>query len=848
MKSQKFNVTGMSCAACQARVQKSVSNMDGVLECSVNLVTNSMQVQYEDNISDEQIIDTVKKAGYGAEVFKEEERKVERFDKATKKLFRRLLISLSILVPLFYIAMGYMVPWYIFGLEQYPLILGIIEAILSLAILIVNYQFFVNAYNFIFHGDRSMGTLVALGSGTAFIYSFVLLILVAVNYSNSEMMSHYAMNYAFETAGMVPTFITIGKTLEAYSKGKTTNAIKSLIKLMPKEAHLLKGDEIIDVDINEIKISDLILVKPGETFPVDGIIVNGVSSVNEAMLTGESMPIDKNINDEVKTGTLNLSGALTVKATKVGKDTILSKIIKMVEDASLTKSKISKSVDRVSLIFVPVVVGISIIVFIFWLIFGQDFVINHLSTHNTLLSYSFDRAIAVLVIACPCALGLATPVAIMVGNGKAAKNGILIKSAEAIEKSAVAKFVVLDKTGTITKGSPEVTDIVTDNEKEFISIAYSLEVLSDHPLAKAIVQKANDYEIDKKEVTDFANIPGVGVKGVIDNVLYQGVNETYLVEHKIENIFKDKTEQFKKEAKTLVFILKEATLYGVFAIKDEVKEDSKEAINELKNLGLIPVMLTGDNEASAKEIAAEVEIDKYVYKVLPDDKLEIIKRLQEHGLVIMVGDGINDAPALTQADVAFAIKRGSDIAIDSADIILMKSTLKDVASEIRLARATVRNIKENLFWAFFYNLIMIPIAAGVFSPLGLYSLKPYMGAAAMSLSSITVVLNALRLNLFKLYDKNKFAKKNDFDLPNIDLEIEKEDEGMTKTVVNVKGMMCMHCVARVEKALIEIEGVDKVKVDLNKGTATIKSKEVIDSNRIKDAIVNAGYEVTNIEN
>lgn len=848
MKKEKYSISGMSCAACQARVEKAVSNLDGVSTCAVNLLTNSMQVEYDEKLTDNDIISAVKNAGYGASHFVEKEVNNKKLDNETKVLLRRLLMSFLILIPLFYIAMGYMVGWYIFELEKHLVILGIIEAVLALTLMIINHKFFTSGFKALFHSGPNMDTLVALGSGISFVYSFVLLILLFVNYNNQELMMHYSMNFAFETAGMVPTFITIGKTLEAYSKGKTTTAIKALINLMPKEAHLVNGEVIKDIKIDEIKLNDLLLVKPGESFPVDGIIVKGESSVNEAMITGESLPIDKVINDEVKAGTININSVLYVKATKIGKETTLSKIIKLVEDASLTKSKISQIVDKVSLVFVPVVIGISIIVFTFWMIFGQDFVNTHLSVHNTLLSYSLDRGISVLVISCPCALGLATPVAIMVGNGKAAKNGILFKNSPAIENLGKAKFVVLDKTGTITKGSPEVNGFSTiSDENEFIQIAYSLELLSEHPLAKAIVQKASDYDSKQLEVKEFESITGIGLKGKINGVSYQIVNESFINENKIINPFEEEIKLYKNKANTLVFILKEGTIYGFFAIKDEIKEDSKEAIKELKSLGLIPIMLTGDNEESAREIAKEVGIEHYVFKVLPEDKLVIVKRLQEFGQVIMVGDGINDAPALTQADIGVSIKRGSDIAIDSADVILMKSTLIDVAAAIRVSRATTLNIKENLFWAFFYNIIMIPIAAGALSFANIYQLKPYMGSLAMSLSSLCVVLNALRLNIFKLYSITKFRKTTDFDMSLVDLTIDHDEENYMKKEMHIKGMMCEHCVARVDKALRSVEGVNDVKVNLKKANAIIKSKEELDNEILTKAVVDAGYEVTSIE-
>ena len=842
MENEKYSVKGMSCAACQARVESAVKKVDGVSSCSVNLLTNSMLVSY-DGVTSDEIISAVKKAGYDAELASEDTLlKVDsKVDKETKYLIIRLIVSFVLLIPLFYISMGYMVGWPIFGLENNLIVLAIIELVLSLAIMVINNKFFINGTKALFTGGPNMDTLVALGSAVSFIYSLVLFILMIVNKDNMDEVMRLSMNLSFETAGMVPTLITIGKLLESYSKGKTTNAIKSLINLQPKIAHVRRGDTTIDIEINEMVKGDIYIVRPGESFPADGIVVDGSSSVNEASLTGESLPIDKAEGDLVKSGTINLNGVLTCKAEKVGSETILAQIIKTVETASGTKTNISRITDRVSAIFVPTVIGIALLTFILWLIFGEGFVTS-LANGNTTLTYAIERGVAVLVISCPCALGLATPVAIMVGNGKAAKNGILFKTAKALENVHNANIVVLDKTGTITKGMPEVSDVISlkGSENELLQVALSLEENSEHPLAKAIIRTAHDLDIKPLTMKEVEAIPGVGVKGIIGKDTYLIANEKEVLNRKIK-FNEEQVTTLKKQGKTISFIIKNNDILGLIVIKDSIKEDSKEAIENFKKLGLVTVMLTGDNKVTAMEIAKESGIDYVIGEVLPNDKLEVIKELKKYGKVIMIGDGINDAPALTEADIGVAIARGSDIAIDSSDVVLMKSTLLDAVKMINISRITYRNILENLFWAFFYNIIMIPLAAGALTGVGLTKLKPWMGSAAMALSSVTVVLNALRINLYNLEKNRKTRIK---ELTNIDIKEIENSLGRTSLMeieLKITGMMCMHCVANVEKALKAVPGVKEVIVSLDKGNAIVKG-ENLDEEALKQAVINAGYE------
>ncbi|MCR5505669.1 MAG: heavy metal translocating P-type ATPase, partial [Bacilli bacterium] len=735
---EKYKITGMSCAACSARVNKAVGNLKGVKSVNVNLLTNSMLVSYDDSITSEDIIKTVEKAGYGASLLngnKEEKKassslKEEFKDNETPRLLKRLIISLILLIPLVYLGMGYMLNWPLGGLGNNPLILALIEMSIALVIMFVNKKFFISGTKALFHGGPNMDTLVALGSGVAFIYSFIMMFFLGhAAMSGNDLASRQSalhmimMNISFETAGMVPTLITIGKTLESYSKGKTTNAIKSLLDLAPKTANVIRNDVEISIPLEEVMINDVFIVRPGESIPVDGMIISGTSSVDESALTGESMPIDKNVGDVVKSATINKNGVLTCKAVRVGDETTLNQIIKMVETASNSKAKISNVADKIAGIFVPTVISIALIVFGGWMIFGKGFLNSHPDIQSSLLSYSIERAIAVLVISCPCALGLATPVAIMVGNGKGAKNGILFKNASTMEEAGKIDYLILDKTGTITKGEPKVTDIKVigkHNEEELLTLAYSLEYSSEHPLSLAIKEIAKDRGIVNKEVKDFKAISGRGIIGKIDKEnIYGGnlklIEENGLLNEEVSSL----VDELSNQGKTPLIFAKNKEIIGVIAVSDVVKEDSKDAIRLIKGLGIVPIMLTGDNEKAAHYIANEVGIDYVISDVFPEGKLDIINEMKKHGKVAMVGDGINDAASLTAADIGIAIGKGSDIAIESASIVLMKSTLMDAYGAIRLSKQTLLNIKENLFWAFFYNIIMIPIAAGAFSGLGL---------------------------------------------------------------------------------------------------------------------------------
>ena len=844
MKKEHYQVKGMSCAACQAHVDKAVRNTDGVTFCNVNLLTNSMDVEYDESITNSnKIIASVRNAGYDAKVHNEALSSEELKDNETPKLVKRLVISLVILLPLFYLGMGYMLNWPIGALKENPLILAIIEMVLALAIIIINHKFFVNGIKAIFHLSPNMDTLVALGSGVAFIYSFVMTIILVVKTINKEdamSLQMVMMNISYETAGMVPTLITIGKMLESYSKGKTTNAIKALLDISPKSATIIKDDKEIVVPINEVNVDDVFIVKPGEIIPVDGMIIFGSSSVDESMLTGESMPVEKEIGSLIKGGTINKNGLIKGKATKVGEDTTINQIIKMVEKAANSKAKISQLVDKVSGIFVPIVILISLIVFAGWFIFGKSFIENHADIHSTLLSYSIERAIAVLVISCPCALGLATPVAIMVGSGKGAKHGVLYKNATVIEETGKIDYLILDKTGTITKGEPTITDIKTNEDvKEVLAIAASLENNSEHPLANAITKKAREEGLTLLDVYDFIAVSGKGIKGRINKDNYLFGNVKFMNDNSVDiSSIKGEIDELASHGKTIMVLAKNNVYLALFAVSDVIKEDSKEAIDNIKGLGIVPVMLTGDNALSARYIADQVGIDIVISDVLPEGKYQIIEQIKKHGKVMMVGDGINDAVALTSADVGMAIGQGSDVAIESADVVLMKSNLLDAYAAIRLSQYVYLNIKENLFWAFIYNLIMIPIAAGAFSLLGLYKVMPWMGSAAMACSSVFVVLNALRINLFNPYKKHK-KKKKVYDISSI-LE-EKEINNMEK-VIKVKGMMCMHCVTHVKAALEKVDGVSSANVSLEKEEAVVTLTKEVDEEVLKQAIRDAGYE------
>ena len=853
---ERFNITGMSCAACSSRVEKAVAKLEGVRQVEVNLLTNAMAVEFDAPSSIESIIEAVEKAGYGAALAKEKkaEAKTDK-NSLTKPLLFRLIASLILLVPLFYLAMGAMLGWNIGALVDYPLLLGLIEMSLSLAIMVINRHYFVSGFKALLHRSPNMDTLVSLGSGVAFLYSFALLLEMAyyVSATGYQDPSTYhaimeiSMNFNFETAGTVVALITVGKTLESYSKGKTTSALSALLSLTPKTAHLKKDGQIKDVGIEEIKAGDELVIYPGESFPADGIVLLGSSSVDESSLTGESMPVDKKEGDEVNTATINQTGALTIKATRTGEETTLSQIVKMVEEASSSKAPIARIADKVSGIFVPAVILIAIVVFVFWLLFGKDFV-NANFESESLFTYALEKGIAVLVISCPCALGLATPVGIMVGSGRGAKQGILFKTATALEETGKAEIVVLDKTGTITKGEPRVTQIrCKTNENEFLSLAFAVESASEHPLAKAIKKEAANRNLIEKEVSRFQTIPGRGVQAEINGITYYGGNLELLKEIEADTPLAEADyQEISLLGATPLLFAKQGEYLGAIGAADEIKEDSKSAIAAIKEMGIIPVMLTGDNATVARSVAVEVGIDQVVASLLPGGKLAAIRELKKKGKVIMVGDGINDAPSLTEADIGIAIGSGSDIAIDSADVVIASSKLSDAVKAIRLSRKTLLNIKENLFWAFIYNLIMIPIAAGVFSSVGMAKMRPWMGAAAMSLSSLTVVLNALRLNLLSLdkgaRKRNHIQLSEDFYPTACPISIDKRKEVKEMEItLKVSGMMCMHCVAHVKAALEKEAGVDSAEVSLDKQQAVVKG-ENLDKAKLIAAIEAAGYQ------
>lgn len=850
---EKYSISGMSCAACSSRVNKAVSVLKGIKEINVNLLTNSMVVSYDEKvINSNKIIEAVKKAGYGASLIISDSSKPlitkdELVDKETPRLLKRLILSLIILIPLFYLGMGFMLNWPLGALKERLKILALIEMLLALSIMIINHRFFVSGFKAILHKSMNMDTLVMLGSGVAFIYSSVMMVLLLL--SNDLTSQHmYMMNISFETAGMVPTLITIGKTLESYSKGKTTNSIKALMDLSPKTALIIRNNKEIEVPIEEMKVNDIFIVKPGMSVPVDGEVIDGVSSIDESMLTGESIPVDKEIGSLLKSATINQNGVLICKALRVGNDTTLNQIIASVEKAANSKAKISQLADKVSGIFVPVVISIALLVFLGWFIFGKNFINSHSDIESSLLSYSIERAIAVLVISCPCALGLATPVAIMVGSGKGAHHGILFKNAEAIEETGKVDYVIFDKTGTITKGKPSVTDIISFiDEKELLEIAYSIENNSSHPLALALINYAKEKGIKNKSTTNFINTSGKGLKCSINNDTILAGNSSYLVDNKIDvSKYEKDIEKLAKQGKTPLLFAKNDKLIGVIAVADSVKEDAKEAIVKIKSLGIVPIMLTGDNELSASYIASLVGIDHVISGVLPEGKEEVINTIKKYGKVMMVGDGINDAIALTSSDIGMAIGSGNDVAIDSADVVLMKSNLEDAYAAIRLSQYVYLNIKENLFWAFFYNLIMIPIAAGAFSLLGLYKVAPWMGSAAMALSSVFVVVNALRINLFNPYKekhKHKMLRIPDELINYNSCKINKKEDITMQKVLKIEGMMCMHCVAHVKEALEGVKGVKSVEVSLDKGEAVLElDKEVKDKVFVK-AVEKAGYKV-----
>lgn len=831
---KQYNVTGMSCASCVARVEKAVNKVEGVTSCSVNLLTNSMSIDGDVKSSD--VISAVEKAGYGASLkgnsSKENKSNDEPLkDTETPKLKKRLFSSLVFLILLMYISMGHMMWGFPLPsiLANNHIAMGLIQLLLTGIIMVINQKFFISGFKALIHRSPNMDTLVALGAGASFIYSVYALFAMTNAQVNNDMslVMKYMDEFYFESAGMILTLITLGKMLESYSKGKTTNAIKGLMNLAPKKATILVDNTEKIVPIEEVKIGDVFVVKPGENIPVDGVVIEGESAVNESTLTGESIPVDKTVGDNVSGATVNQSGFIKCKATKVGEDTTLSQIIKMVSDASATKAPIAKVADKVSGVFVPIVISIAVVTIIVWLLCGATF-------GNALV-----RGISVLVISCPCALGLATPVAIMVGNGVGAKNGILFKNATSLETTGKVSYVLLDKTGTITNGTPVVTDIIPSEnytQDDLLSYASSLESKSEHPLAKAVVQKAIDSNIKTLDTTDFKSLTGNGVSAKINGKTIVGGSVKHIssITNIDENIIKQADDLATKGKTPLLFVM-DNRLLGVIAVADVVKSDSPKAIKELQNMGIKVVMVTGDNEKTAQAIAKESGVDEVIAGVLPDGKEKVVTQYKQKGMVAMVGDGINDAPALTRADIGIAIGAGTDVAIDSADIVLMKSKLTDVSGAIRLSRGTLRNIHENLFWAFIYNVIGIPLAAGVWIPIFGWTLSPMFGAAAMSLSSFCVVTNALRLNFLNIRSSKRDRK--------IKNKTNKKEKNTMTTILKINGMMCPHCEATVKTALESIDGVTSAEVSHESGTAVVTLTKEVNEDVLKKAVVDKGYTV-----
>lgn len=819
---KQYNITGMSCAACANRIEKTVAHINGVDSCSVSLLTNSMGV--EGTASSESIIQAIENIGYGASEKGVEKVKDDSLvDHETPKLKKRLITSLVFLILLMYLSMGHMMwKWPVPLFLENHVSLAITEMLLTIIILVINKAFFVNGYKSLFQLSPNMDALVALGSSAAFGYSLVVLYLMIDAMSQGQMMKVMSLGHDlyFESAAMIPTLITVGKMLEAMSKGRTTDALKSLMDLAPQTAVIIKDNKEVTVSIDEVNKGDLFVVRPGENIPVDGVIVEGSTAIDESALTGESIPVDKTVNDTVSGATLNQSGFIKVRATRVGEDTTLSQIIQMVSDAASTKAPIAKKADQVSGIFVPVIIGIALVTFIVWMILGKS------------IGFSIARAISVLVISCPCALGLATPVAIMVGNGMGAKHGILFKTSESLEVAGSVDIIALDKTGTITKGTPVVTDVVPYKiEKEvLLNYASSLEKKSEHPLGKAVT----DYYQGSEDVEDFEILPGHGLRGLIHGKEVLGGSIKMMEKHIPEEMMKQASDK-AMEGKTPLFFSYDDTYLGMICVADTMKEDSPQAIKEMQNMGIQVVMLTGDNKKTADAIGSKAGVDEVIAGVLPDGKESVIKDLQKHGKVAMVGDGINDAPALTRADIGIAIGAGTDIAIDAADVVLMNSKLTDVTAAIRLSRATLRNIHENLFWAFFYNAICIPVAAGVFIHLTGWQMSPMLGAAAMSLSSFFVCMNALRLNTFSMHDASKDIKRK-----------KKEKKTMEKTL-EITGMMCGHCEMAVKKALEAVDGVESADVSHEKGTAVVTLSKEVSNDVLKKTVEDKDYTVTNIK-
>ena len=843
----QYIVTGMSCAACSARVEKAVSKVPGVTSCSVSLLTNSMGV--EGTATEQEIIKAVKDAGYGASKKGEGAAKVQPAqalagedmlkDRETPVLKRRLIASVGFLIVLMYFSMGHMMwGWPVPGfMKDNHVMMGLLQMLLTITVMVINQKFFISGFKGLIHRAPNMDTLVALGSGASFVYSTYALFAMtdAQMHGDMDAVMSYMHDFYFESAAMILALITVGKMLEARSKGKTTDALKGLMKLAPKTAVVIRGEKEVQVSIEQVQKGDCFVVKPGENIPVDGEVIEGNSAVNESALTGESIPVDKAVGDKVSAATVNQSGYLKCRATRVGEDTTLSQIIQMVSDAAATKAPIAKIADRVSGVFVPTVITIAVITIIVWLITGQS------------IGFALSRGIAVLVISCPCALGLATPVAIMVGNGMGARNGIMFKTAVSLEETGKMQIVALDKTGTITSGEPKVTDIIPAagvTEDTLLKCAYALENKSEHPLARAILEKAKEENAGIEEVTGFQALLGNGLTAILDGHTLYGGNHTFISSKvSVDGDIQKKAEKLAEAGKTPLFFGNEDRLLGVIAVADVIKEDSPQAIKELQNMGIHVVMLTGDNERTAKAIGQQAGVDEVIAGVLPEGKEQVIRKLKEKGKVAMVGDGINDAPALTRADMGIAIGAGTDVAIDAADVVLMKSRLSDVPAAIRMSRATLRNIHENLFWAFFYNIIGIPLAAGVWYPLFGWKLNPMFGAAAMSLSSFCVVSNALRLNLFKMYDASKDKKLK---AKKEKKRSKKEDKTMKK-IMHIEGMMCGHCEAAVKKALEALPQVDEAVVSHETGTAELTLNAEIADDVLEKTVEDKDYTVTSVE-
>lgn len=848
METRKYKITGMTCAACSAHVEKAAKEVDGVCEVSVSLLTNSMTVSGE-QISDEAVCSAVKAAGYGAESADKDTKRGKKTaeepltDTETKHILKRLITSLILLIPLMYLSMGHMIglPLPSF-LADNPTATALSQMIISALVMVINQKFFINGFKGIIRRAPNMDTLVALGSGAAFIYSTAIVFMMTKNPSHELLHGLY-----FESAAMILALITVGKMLEARSKGKTTDAIKKLMDLSPKTARVIRDGKEIEISADKLVQGDIFTVRPGESIPADGIVTEGESAVNESALTGESLPVDKSAGNKVSAATINQNGFLVCKATHVGEDTTLSKIIELVENAASTKAPVAKLADKVSGIFVPTVIAIAIITLIVWLAVGQTF------------GFALARAISVLVISCPCALGLATPVAVMVGSGVGAKNGILFKTAASLEAAGKTEIAVFDKTGTLTEGRPEVTDItaISGTNEELVKTASALEAKSEHPIAKAIVRYAEKTGLTFYEAIDFAALPGHGVIGNVNGKKVIGGNIALMKENKIDvSVVVKTSKKLAESGKTPLYFAADGKLLGIIAVADEIKPDSKEAIEELKALGIRTVMLTGDNRATAKATAQIIGTEDAIAEVLPDGKEEVIRKISESGKVAMIGDGINDAPALTRADTGIAVGAGTDIATDAADVVLMRAGIKDVPAAIRLSRQVLKNIKENLFWAFFYNVLCIPLAAGVFIPITGLKLDPMFGAAAMSLSSLFVVSNALRLNLFDIHKQKPSKRKKAVDLPiisgsilgdeNIEIDNITEETNMTKTIY-IEGMMCEKCAAHVKKALNAVEGVSETAVDLAGKKAVVTLTKDVDNATLKAAVDEEGYETVKIE-